>query len=144
MPSPRPPSRATTRQPGDRATPRTHRSVEGYPPGCRVVGLRQTDGMPHAPGFQDLQWSCRAIDRLDTLWSQNTSRQPKTTADGERLQLRKPQVTGTIRNQPLSRSENQRFGVRVPGAALAGWSVGVGRAPREKAWPGIVAISRSV
>lgn len=39
--------RATTRRPGGRATRRHHRSRRGLPPGRRVVGLRQADGMPH-------------------------------------------------------------------------------------------------
>jgi hypothetical protein len=29
--------------------------VEGLPTSCRVVGLRQTDGMPHAPSIEDRQ-----------------------------------------------------------------------------------------
>jgi len=45
----RPPQGATTRQPGGRATRRTLRSRRGLPPGWRVVGLRQVDGMPHGP-----------------------------------------------------------------------------------------------
>ena len=38
--------RATTRQPGGRARRRTHQFCRGLPPSCRVVGLRQIDGMP--------------------------------------------------------------------------------------------------
>jgi hypothetical protein len=41
--------RATTRHPGGRARRRTHRFHRGLPPGCRVVGLCQIDGMPHEP-----------------------------------------------------------------------------------------------
>jgi hypothetical protein len=40
--------RATPRQPGGRAGWRTHRFRRGLPPGWRVVGLRQVDGMPHS------------------------------------------------------------------------------------------------
>jgi hypothetical protein len=47
--SPRPPSRATTRQPGGRAAQRTRRSRRGLPPSWRAVGLRQADGTPHSP-----------------------------------------------------------------------------------------------
>ena len=43
----RSPSRATTRRPGGRAGRRTRRFHRGLPPGRRVVGLRQVDGMPH-------------------------------------------------------------------------------------------------
>ena len=46
--------RATTRQPGARATRRTHRFHRGLPPGCRAVGLCQIDGIPHDPNAQDL------------------------------------------------------------------------------------------
>jgi hypothetical protein len=41
--------RATTRQPGGRARSRRRRFRRGLPPGWRVVGLRQIDGMPHGP-----------------------------------------------------------------------------------------------
>jgi len=41
--------RATTRQPGSRARGRMRRFRRGLPPGWRVVGLRQIDGMPPRP-----------------------------------------------------------------------------------------------
>jgi hypothetical protein len=43
----RPPPRATTRQPRGRARQRTQQFRRGLPLGCRAVGLRQADGMPH-------------------------------------------------------------------------------------------------
>ena len=43
----RSPPRATTRHPGGRARRARHRLRRGLPPGCRAVGLRQIDGMPH-------------------------------------------------------------------------------------------------
>ena len=57
-----------------------------------------------------------------------------------------------IHQQPTEPSATNRngsprisgFGVGVPGASIGRWSVGVGRAPREKARPGVVAISKSL
>jgi hypothetical protein len=51
--SPRPPARATTRQPGGRALRRMWRFRRGLPPGWRVVGRCQVEGTPHDPGVQD-------------------------------------------------------------------------------------------
>jgi hypothetical protein len=50
------PKRATTRQPGGQScTTHDTSPVEGCPPSWRVVGLRQTDGMPHVPSIKDRQ-----------------------------------------------------------------------------------------
>lgn len=55
--------RATTWRPEDRATQRRCRSRRGLPPGRRVVGLRQADGMPHSPSVQDRILGRRAVER---------------------------------------------------------------------------------
>jgi len=65
----RPPSRATTRQPGSRARRRTRRFCRGLPPGCRVVGL--------APGRRDATQPQRAESSVIPSsrcggWSRNT------------------------------------------------------------------------
>jgi hypothetical protein len=48
----------------------------------------------------------RHHDCLDIFRSLNTSRQPNTTTNDERLQPQKPQVIGAIHEQPLPPSKN--------------------------------------
>jgi hypothetical protein len=52
---------------------------------------------------------------LDTLWSQNTSRQSKNTTNDQSLQSRRAQITGTIHKQPQRRSENPWVLGSIPG-----------------------------
>ena len=60
--------RATTRQPGSRARSRTCRFRRGLPPGRRVVGLRQIDGMPHRPVHKIESWGRRrAVGRREAV-----------------------------------------------------------------------------
>ncbi len=79
------------------------RAAPGLACGRAVPGRRDAT---RAPACKIIGDRFGADDRLDTLWSLNTSIQPKMTTNDGRLQSRKPQVIGAIHEQPLLRSEN--------------------------------------
>jgi hypothetical protein len=99
-------------------------SIEGCPRAGVWSGNARSTGCPTSPGVRDRVGDTSVDDRLDTLRSQNTSRQPPKTTHDERLQSRNPLVTGAIHEQPLPRSENQRLTVRAVVSSLTQCTAG--------------------
>jgi hypothetical protein len=118
----RPPPTATTRQPRDIATPRTHRYRRGLSLGRRAVGLT-ADGMPQIPNCKICDplpcrrvWSRKHLTQNQMLgerhradqslqpkillayisWYINDYRRPWTSSDvSQRIRLNPGQIAGT-------------------------------------------------